>query len=586
MTRGRIVAGVLLSVFALLGGIALAQEGPEAEAFEAAFLQHVPPGWSLEEFVIEVQENYGTAVEPDIRTRFHAIVEAEQDTFALAGELEGAKLLRPIISTGERRTFYGIAASVRRQGSWETRFTLENNPTADTGSVIDYFSGVRAIIGSEEEAALRRQLQEEAEAETAAEVARLKRAEQLREQERESELAEVAHAVQLSERQKKAEQEAMLARAAYEAELAAAWRAQEEATLATRREEISGLLDDLPGVLEKELARHLPSYWTIEKLTITESAHLAGYDDPTFWSQFRANLRLDEDLFTSRREDGNVLLLDSTLEKGFTYGLQGTAGVDRVEGIWQVSMTFENLEGMSGGRARGQYPLEALVAGSPEETAFWEALEQRREQAKERELAEIRRQQEVETARHEAERSAAAEAAQLLALNVAARAAQLRNLEASLADTTDTLAYVAAVEAILKDSADAALVTRATQAAIESRNAYLVTLALRRTLLGNGSISLTTPGSNLSQTIWLTDITETDNGSFAVGLRGSHSRWNCGGMTGHFDNGRFSAWNDTCTVSVQVTADNQLMAEGISSGGSHYVFYTDYPGIARKATEN
>lgn len=169
-----------LGLILLFSGAAAAQDAPTTDDIAPPFAPHVPAGWTVEEIVIDAQENYGTQVEPDMRTRFRAIVTSESATFESTGELEGAVLLRPVLEAGEQRTFYGMATSVLHSGKWETTLELENNPTAATGSPIDAFSGRRIILGSEEETDFREQLEREATANTEAELKAMEHAALLR----------------------------------------------------------------------------------------------------------------------------------------------------------------------------------------------------------------------------------------------------------------------------------------------------------------------------------------------------------------------------------------------------------------------
>lgn len=580
MSHWRAALHLLVVLLIALLSSALAQERPEAADLEAAFSQRVPPGWQLAEFIVEAQENYGTEVEPDVRTRFRAIVASREDTFEPAGELEGASLLRPLMKAGEQRTFFGIAISQRQLGNWETRFSLENDPTIDAGFVIDYFPGRRLILGTENEAEFRRQLEAEAQAATEATLARRKREEQLREQERAEELSAVAHEVTLQEKQLAASQEAELAGAKREAALAAALREQEAAERTARQAELAELLQELPAHLAAELRLQLGSYWSIGEVELIEPVLKNSFAEPTFEAAFNVPLTLREAVYTPRRVEDDVLLLDPDLPAGRQHDLRGIITAQWSGGIWSVSFRFENLQGIGDGAPRGQFPPQALIAGSAEEAAFHEALELRLAEMQQRELAEIQRKQAVQTAEHEAQRSAAAEEAQLEAMKLAARAAEYRALEASILDGADPAARIAALEFAL-NSADDLIVRAAIPVALVSGNSHLVSLALKRTLLDGGGVQLSR--KDPSGAIWLTGFAVDGVAGITAELQGSGhtsypSDFKCGSLTGRIENGELSLANDRCKVQLYPLGANQLEARVLSTRTHWWTFQSPYPG--------
>lgn len=583
-------------------GLALGQSRPEAADLEASFRDLVPSGWELGELLVEVQENYGTEVEPDIRTRFQALVTLQEDTFELAGELMGANLLRPVLIAGEQRRFYGLAQSLRQLGEWETTFTLENNPTVGTGFPLDSFAGRRLVLGSTEEAEYRAGLEAEAEAVAASELARLVREEKIREQERASEKAELVHANSLREVEAEAAREAEVSRIAQEQALAAALREQEAAERAAREAELELLQEQIVGLLAAELRVRLAAYWEIEDVEEIGSTRTGSYDEPVFTLSFIAKLKLQEDTFTAREVEGGGQILDPLQARGASQTLEGTTTASWVAGTWHLDFEFSNLDGFSAGLPKGYYPATAAVAGSSEEAAYWRAAEQAAQEELERELAAIARQQQLDDAKHEAVRTAAAQAAQLEAMELAVRAAQFASLEASLLESGDLNSQLAAFEHALASGDDSLywlaveaalrsnqglLIGRAIPIALTSGNTRLIDLALARTLLDGGGIhfSRTNPNVNLI----LSDIVQHEDGTVSASLTGRDTSHNnsmggaadeleCGIMNGSLQNGHLALNNEICDVLVAPSGANVLNARVLSRRNFSYGLTSAYPG--------
>jgi hypothetical protein len=145
-------------VFCLISAAAHAQEGPELEEMQERFMIELPTAWTLQAFDIEAAANYGTAVEPVIRSRFSAVVELGEGTFMMVRQDGPFTFVRSVAQAGETRTLHGIAQSVRRAGAWHTEFMLEANPMEGIGEPRDLIPGRMIILGSEEEVEFRSQL--------------------------------------------------------------------------------------------------------------------------------------------------------------------------------------------------------------------------------------------------------------------------------------------------------------------------------------------------------------------------------------------------------------------------------------------
>lgn len=579
MLRANLFALVLLLG---LSGQVLGQVRPETTDLENSFREFVPQGWELTEFVPEVQENYGTEVEPDVRTRFQAVVQLSQDTYEFAGELTGAILLRPLLQAGELRTYYGVARSRRSLGSWETEFMLENNPTQGTGDVLDAFPGRRLVLGSTDEAEYRAVLQAEADTALAEELARLAREERVREQERASELAEIAHANNLQEAEARAAHEAELARAAQEQALAAARREQEAADRAAREAEMAARAEELQQQLAAELRVLLAPHWQISRVDEVGLTRGGIFDEPVFTMAFRAELKLLEGTYTAREVEGGGLVLDPLQAEGAVQNLAGTATASWSAGTWQLQIEFNNMAGFSAGLPRDHYPATAVITGSSEEAAYWRAVEQAAEDELARELTALARQEQLKAAQYEAVRTAAAQAARLEAIELAARAAELAAVQASLleaADQTIQLAaleravesadeniYWLALEAALSSQHDLVL-SRAITLALTSGNGRLTDLALVRSLFNGGGVRLT---SN-SRTVLMSELTRHGDGTVSAQFSSNSSDVNCGAVSGTLRNGSLSLANERCNVLITVPDANTLNVQFITSNSSRSV---------------
>lgn len=578
MVRFRLLS---LTVLAFgLAGFGWAQTPPTADELADQFHARVPAGWELEELIVEVQENYGTEVEPDIRTRFRVNVSLQQDTFEFAGELANAVLLRPVLAAGEQRAYFGIASSVRRLGEWETTFTLENNPTLGSGDVLDAFSGLRLIVGSSEEAEYRAALIAEEEAAAATEVARLQQAQRVREQERINELAEIAHVNALAEAEATAQREAEVARVAQERALATALREQQAAEYAEREAELQTLQTELAERLAMELRVLLAGHWTIEDVETTGTTWQGTFDRPEFNSAFTATLELKEDTYTSQEVEGGGQVLNRLQAAGTIQSLEGIAEATWFAGIWELNLEFRNLDAFSAGLPRDYYPATAVIAGSAEETAYWQAFEEAAQSRLERELAEIAREEQLESARHEAARTAAAQAAQLEAISLAARAAALAAFEQAVTSTDQAERWGALEDAL--NSEDEVRIGHAIPLALSSGNGRLVNMAMARVWLegGGGHFSQSEPAAH----IVVTNLERSDDGEITAYVTGrasgsgnasNPSNLNCGSMVGTLQNGQLGLANSVCNLVIEPDGLGSLVAHVVS--GFDYVYRMSAP---------
>jgi chemotaxis protein histidine kinase CheA len=417
---------ILVALIALASlGSTLAQAEVDAATLEQAFSERLPRGWSITELTIEAQENYGTSIEPDIRSRFQASVALNEDTFIVVSQTEDATLLQRMANAGETRTFYGVSTSRRQGAGWQTTLALENDPTAGLGRPSGFFAGRIIILGTDTETQYRAELQaqeqatheasltrsardeearaqareaelaeaahaialEEAErqarreAEAAAHEESLTRSaldEEARAQARETELAEAAHAIALEEAERQARREATVAAQEHEATLAAAQRAREATELEIWQQALAALAEGMRSELQTGLTNRIPPFWIVETLTLGAYEVAGTTEAPTITQTVQATVELTHDLHASVTQEGGITLLDAVEEAGTRRELYANV-IGRWNGtFWLTDWTFESLDGLRSGLPRDQFPAQAIVIGSAAETTWRASLEAER----------------------------------------------------------------------------------------------------------------------------------------------------------------------------------------------------------------
>jgi len=358
----------------IVTGGALAQESVDPSDLKDAFSQLIPRGWLVTDFSVEAQENYGTAIEPDIRSRFSATVTSQADTYVPVGRLGNATLLGLMASTGEKRTYYGIAASQRQGGGWSTRFNLENDPTEGVGQPKDAYPGRVIVRGSDEEAAFRAELAAQERAAHEVALQEEQREEELRAQARVTELADAAHAVALKEAELEAKRKAEVEREAHEAAMQAQLREQEAAQRAAREKELTALMAPLPEEVRKRVAVELPAFWSLNALLNMRESVGGSFDAPVVMYSFDAAVTLQEDLFEAAGTFAGRPLTTRVEEAGAGRTIQGAATATWINGRWGIELNPIELGGLLSGNPRDQFVAQAIATGTPEEAAFRQSV--------------------------------------------------------------------------------------------------------------------------------------------------------------------------------------------------------------------
>ena len=475
-TKCALIALMILCAGAF--GAVGAQQPPSSEELAAAFGFELPRGWTVVSFEVEATTDYGTPVEPDVRSRFVVVVELLHDTFFVVERDGPYTFVRPIAEAGEQRTIYGISASVRSAGAWRTQFTLEHDPTADTGQPQGLIPGRLIVLGSEDETEHRELLEAEANARHHDELARRRRDEELKAQEREAEAAQLTHEARLQAQAREAEHAARLVEARYQTELAEergkaelAREAHEEQLrdqahaqllqqVAREAERMRALGASLTSELEPLLHLHVPGHWTIDTLKVIDFASSGSYEAPTFRYRFEAEVVLARDTFVLEMDDDAVSWIRPVAGEGESRTLYGVATAVRDGDAWVTEITLDDRAGLDVGRPLDSFARRAIALGSAEATAYQEQLEaeeaaaheaEMRRRAREEEQRAQERQAELEHQRSEAqlrEEQRVHEAAEQERL-ATERATALSNLMTAFADD-DAAAHRLALAAALE----------------------------------------------------------------------------------------------------------------------------------------
>jgi hypothetical protein len=418
--------GICLLLLAPAPAAAQATNGPTPDELKAKFAQQVPPAWELAEFRVDAQANYGTPVEPLVKSRFLATVRVRGDTFAVVERAEHASFVEPVLKGGEQRLVYGIASSTFKAGAWPTTFELENNPTEGAGVLRETLPGRLILKGSEEELAFWAQRErdeaaaharaladaareeelkaKEREARLAAELAERQAQERLREQERQAQLAAAGQEVALAEARRQAEAKAEVERLASQARLAEERERQAEAAAAAARERLAEREEALLPEIRRRLVTELPGFVELMALEVVETSGVGTPERPVLRKRLAGEVAIKEATFRhDGEEDGRTLLLP-VATAGDKRPLHGVATAT-LEGVsWRVELNLDNADALEGlGQPRGYFPGLTIVRGSPEEQALREEIEAERAKAHEAALVELRRQEELLAAQRQAE---------------------------------------------------------------------------------------------------------------------------------------------------------------------------------------
>jgi hypothetical protein len=151
-SRGFRRAAITVFALAALPVFASAQE---ADLLKKQLALQLPALWSVDDFTVQVSENTGTKVEPNIKSRFKADILLQRDLFTKVRAIGSTAVIRKIASAGKYHVaLYGIATSVRSADTWKTNFNFENaNALQIQGAGRGQFGPDAVLAGSPEEKA-------------------------------------------------------------------------------------------------------------------------------------------------------------------------------------------------------------------------------------------------------------------------------------------------------------------------------------------------------------------------------------------------------------------------------------------------
>ncbi len=136
------------------------------------------------------------------------------------------------------------------------------------------------------------------------------------------------------------------------------------------------------AVLTSGLASSLPVYVKLTALHIQSTERIGTAAEPAFKTGFRSALVLAADTFTQASAEDGAVILAPTLKKDATRDVDGTAISRLSAGEWKSEFSLDPAAMAALGRPREAFPGDkVLVQGSPEEVAFREEQQKRREAA-------------------------------------------------------------------------------------------------------------------------------------------------------------------------------------------------------------
>ena len=402
-------------------------ENPTIEELREKFALELPPYWNLEEFKIEASANYGTSVEPIIKSRFTAKITLNSHTFVEAGEEGTIIFLRSVLKLGTTRMVYGISTSEYKAAAWVTKFELTNNPMVDVGSPRDFFPGRTIIRGTEEEKEFYKNLDLEEEQQHKLKLSRLKRENQLKESERQAELDRIAHETKL--RAAKQNEQKILELARLEAE-------------ATLQQKINDKFFEIQKKLENDLKTRLqleiPGYWDIVSFTIEAGTNVGTVSEPVFKQRFNAEVELNTDTFVQDEKKDPYLFLIPAAITGEKRVVHGVSMAQILPETRKINLNLENGDVLQQiGLPRSYFPGKIIIKGSPEEQEYWQHVEAENKDKYNRELARRANVEKLKDQQRQAELADLAHEEKLIEEKRKAEIAELES-EAQLQEAKET----------------------------------------------------------------------------------------------------------------------------------------------------
>lgn len=151
--RALLLAPALACALAACGGGA--PEKPESDEVREHLSTQLPGYWKVERMELAGGRRTGGDTLPVYRARFTAEIQLTEQTFVEAQRVGSAVVVRRAGTPGDRKTVYGTVESSWKDGAWESRITVENDPAATFGQPMDLIHAPRVVeAGTEEERAL------------------------------------------------------------------------------------------------------------------------------------------------------------------------------------------------------------------------------------------------------------------------------------------------------------------------------------------------------------------------------------------------------------------------------------------------
>lgn len=428
----RFSLAVFLILLAFGCGSASAQTVPDDE-LSRRFAVRIGAPWKVQAFVVDATANYGTAVEPVVKSRFHADLKLTADTFVVAERQGSATFLARVSKEGEVRTVFGVATAVLRGGGWQVEFDPQNDPVAGSGLPRTAFPGRLVVRGTDEEAIYFKEI-----AATAA-------AAQARVLEEQAAVARTARERQALEATAREEALQIAAKEAAAEAVAAQKRAEEAATAdAAAQARLTEQLKSLSESLRASLTVSLSQGWLPTAVTVLGTVNTGTAAEPEIQSRFTASLQLASDRFVEKDTAPGVTIISRVLAAGETRTLSGTGVSSLINGAWK-SVAKLDAEPQTG-QPRDSFNGHVILARSGDEDALRREQEQEAERKHSAEMArqarlldeqaavaKVAKERQAQDAvlREEAEQIAEREATAA----AAATLKRLQELDTALADT-------------------------------------------------------------------------------------------------------------------------------------------------------
>ena len=149
------IAAALTLASALGTGNAETTDPPGPDVIGQAVGAMLPGYWTVQSLQLTDPVDYGNAIDPEWRWRFEAALTPKEPLYVEAGDIEGVVLLEPTLTPESRETLYGTVRATFHAGQWNTEVSLENRPFDGRGLPGSFFAGRTAVVGSEQEQAVR-----------------------------------------------------------------------------------------------------------------------------------------------------------------------------------------------------------------------------------------------------------------------------------------------------------------------------------------------------------------------------------------------------------------------------------------------